>query len=272
MVCDSPPLGTTPSLSGCSEGIIGKHLDRPYTGKRSPWWVKVKCVGRQEADGVLKSWAVPKGPSTDPAQQCLAVQVEDHPLAYATFTGTIPEGQYGAGAVTIWDQGTPDYYPEWIERVELPSERGAAVPYVLVNDEATLLYLVNQGTLTFHVGFSRIADLDRPDFVLFDLDPGQAGFTDVVAVAKTLHGVLRAEGSQAFVKTSGKTGLHVCVPWGGRIEYDEARTWALGIARRLVDALPDRATVEWWVPFCNSLRCSVHACHEIPHCLNRLVA
>lgn len=116
----------------------------------------------------------------------------------------LPEGLNGSDAPHFCQKRTPDYYPDWIKRVELPRERGEAVQYVLVNDEATLLYLVNQGTLTFHVGFSRMADLDRPDFVLFDLHPGQASFADAVAVAKTLHAALQAEGRKAFVKTSGR--------------------------------------------------------------------
>jgi bifunctional non-homologous end joining protein LigD len=155
----------------------------------------------------------------------------------------LPDG-LGEGKPHFWQKNTPDSYPAWIPRIELETERGKPVKYVLVNDLPTLLYLVNQGALTFHPWLSRVGTLDHPDFVLFDLDPGPVPFTDVVAVARKLHDELSDENREVAVKTSGKAGLHVLVPWGEEGEYDEARRWALGIAKRVAAAVPNAATTE----------------------------
>jgi DNA ligase D-like protein (predicted 3'-phosphoesterase) len=86
---------------------------------------------RLEVDGVLKSWAVPKGPSTDPRDKRLAIATEDHPLEYAAFEGVIPEDEYGGGTVLIWDRGSFENITEKSDGVR-PMAEALAEGHVLV--------------------------------------------------------------------------------------------------------------------------------------------
>src|SRR6188472_583671 len=82
-------------------GKVGRHKSKTLS-----FVVQKHDATRLDLDGVLKSWADTKGPSTNPADKRLAVHVEDHPLDYGGFEGTIPEGEYGGGTVMLWDEGT----------------------------------------------------------------------------------------------------------------------------------------------------------------------
>jgi DNA ligase D-like protein (predicted ligase)/DNA ligase D-like protein (predicted polymerase)/DNA ligase D-like protein (predicted 3'-phosphoesterase) len=383
---------------------------------------------RLEIDGVLKSWSVPKGPTLDPSIKRLAVEVEDHPLNYASFNGTIPEGQYGAGRSLIWDEGRleinepdplraweeghlsftltgkklhgnfalvrmkgrkgkpqwllmkkadeaaepgwqlelvePDprfkpeadktaaqqtrrsakpraqrklsepeiaetisvgallkrkqlagnvglkigqhtvalthldkrywpkekigkgelirYYlqigktimpylkdrpailkrypngieeesffqhdvtvaPAFLKTVLLENEQGRKLHYAVYTDLASLIYLVNLGTIGQHPWLSRVDKLDRPDYVAFDLDPKGAPFGNVLKVARLMKQVLDELEVTSFVKTSGSSGIHIFVPIKRRYTFEQTMDWAAQVSLAVAARNSKIATTE----------------------------
>jgi DNA ligase D-like protein (predicted 3'-phosphoesterase) len=122
---------------------------------------------RLEADGVLKSWAVPKGPSTDPSEKRLAVPTEDHPMDYADFEGVIPEGEYGAGSVIVWDRGTYRNLKE--------NDDGEAVPVAdQVEDGHVTIRLEGGDKLAGGYSLKRIATGDDERWLLIKMDDAAA--------------------------------------------------------------------------------------------------
>lgn len=174
----------------------------------------------------------------DSAAKALIPYLRDRPVTLER----LPDG-VGEGKPHFWQKNSPDYYPDFVKRFPLPNERGETVNYALVNDKQTLLYLVNQGAVTFHPFFSKIKNLDKPTFVLFDIDPHQSTFAEAVKVTKALKNILDGHGVESLIKTTGKTGLHVMTPWK-RGDYEKARAWALRIATEVVAAIPQSATLE----------------------------
>jgi bifunctional non-homologous end joining protein LigD len=142
----------------------------------------------------------------------------------------------------------PDWIPTFRARVTTrnkPRER-RWVRFPLVNDEPALLWMVNMGCIDMNTWYSRVDKPDRPDFVLFDLDPAaDSGFAETVQVALLVRDALDALGLASFPKTSGADGMHVLVPIQRRHTYDETRRFAEIIAGALARTHRGLVTTEW---------------------------
>jgi len=148
----------------------------------------------------------------------------------------------GLDGPRFMQKNTPDSYPEWISRVEVPKE-GGTVCHTVCDDTATLLYLADQACLTLHRWLSRAGSVERPDRMVFDLDPaGDDDFALVREAAGLLGELLDELSLPSALMTTGSRGLHVVVPLNGRHDVDEVREFAKDVADTLVAGHPDRLT------------------------------
>ena len=173
--------------------------------------------------------------------EVMVPHVRDRPLALQGFPHGIEEGGF-------YLKEAPKHFPDWIARAEVPKREGGVVHHVLANDPATLVYLAGQNVITPHVWTSRADMLERPDRLIFDLDPSKDDFAEVRATARALGDLLRGVGLEPFAMTTGSRGLHVTVPLRRTAEYPDVQAFAREAAaaargrppRRPDDGVPRR--------------------------------
>jgi bifunctional non-homologous end joining protein LigD len=175
----------------------------------------------------------------------LVPHLRDRPFTMRRY----PDGAYGDA---FFQKDAPSHMPEWIPRVpvtvstrETPRRR-RRIQAPLVNDELALLWMVNMGCIDMNTWYSRVDKPDRPDFVLFDLDPSpDVGFAETIEVALYVKQALDALRLVSVPKTSGSEGMHVLVPIERRHTYDDTREFAEIVAGAIARAHRGLATTEW---------------------------
>lgn len=164
-------------------------------------------------------------------------ELRGRPLTLERFNrGIDGEGYYQKHA--------PKYFPDWIERAEVRGKKTVLHP--VAGDAASLVYLANQNTLTFHVPIARIDRPDHPDRLVFDLDPPPGRFDLARAAARAVGDLLAELELPARLKTTGSKGLHVVVPLDRSASYAEVYSFAEGCARLLAARHPERFTTEFY--------------------------
>ncbi|HSR48318.1 MAG TPA: DNA ligase D [Anaerolineales bacterium] len=135
--------------------------------------------------------------------------------------------------------------PPWLKTVRIESEsKGESINFLVCQDEASLVYMANLGSIEIHPWNSRLESLEQPDWLVIDLDPADQTFEQIVAVAQTTHEILETAGAESFVKTSGATGLHIYVPLGARYTYEQGRQFASLVAHLVHARHPKLTSLE----------------------------
>ncbi len=173
----------------------------------------------------------------------LVPHVRDRPFTMKRY----PDGWLGKN---FFQKQAPSHMPEWIPRAPFPAStregEKKVIDYALVNDELALLWMANMGCIDLHTWASRAGRPEKPDWVMFDLDPSEGvGFEEVVEVARLVKETLDLLELESFPKTSGSRGIHVLVPIARRHSFADVREFAGIAAGALARAHPGLVTTEW---------------------------
>jgi bifunctional non-homologous end joining protein LigD len=163
--------------------------------------------------------------------------LENRPVVLTRF----PDGIDGK---SFYQKDAPVFAPEWIRTIPVWSEdTQREIKYFICDYEEDLLYLANMGSIPLHIWASRDGSLELPDWCVIDLDPKEAPFSDVIRCAQVLHQLCETVRLPNYVKTTGKTGLHIMLPLGRQCTYEQSRMLGELLARCVLRELNDIATI-----------------------------
>ena len=163
--------------------------------------------------------------------------LRNRPLVMTRF----PDGIDGK---SFYQKDAPEFAPEWIRTVSIWSEETQRdIRYFVCDDDLALQYIANLGSIPLHIWASRVGSLEQPDWCVLDLDPKEAPFRDVIRTAQVLHRLCESIGLPNYVKTTGKTGLHILLSLGRQCTYAQSRTLGELLARCVLRELGDVATI-----------------------------
>ena len=173
----------------------------------------------------------------DSVAPLLLPYLRDRPVVLTRY----PDGIEGK---SFFQKDAPVYVPDWVRTETVHSDDTERdIRYFVIDDLESLRYVANLGTIPLHVWSARAGSLEKPDWLILDLDPKGAPFAHVVQVARALKAILDETKLPSYVKTSGATGLHVLIPMGRRYTHEETRTFARLLAMLTVDSVPEISTV-----------------------------
>ncbi len=207
--------------------VAGREVRVTHPGKPYFW----KQLSLSKLDVVRYYLAVADGALTG---------IRDRPIVLKRFVN-------GAEAPPFYQKRAPEKLPEWLRTTTLSFPSGRTAKEVVVDDVAGLAWVVNLGCVELHPHPVRAGDLDHPDELRVDLDPGPGvQWQDVRSVALEVKALLEEHGLRGFVKTSGSRGIHVNARIQQRWSFSEVRRAALALSREIERRVPNLATSKWW--------------------------
>jgi DNA ligase D-like protein (predicted polymerase)/DNA ligase D-like protein (predicted 3'-phosphoesterase) len=206
-----------------NQWLFFKGKEAAATNEEKIYWPKEKITKKDLLDYYAKifPWILP--------------HLKDRPVSLKRF----PEGIEG---ISFFQKNIVNA-PSWLKLAKI-KHQNKIVNYVLIQDEKSLQYLANLGSIELHPFASKIKKLHSPDFLIFDLDPKKAPFKNVVFLAKALHKLLTKIGLDSYCKTSGGTGLHIFVPLQAKYDYKQVYDFAKKVALVLHQQNPEISTLE----------------------------